>query len=162
MTGQAAGAKTAQRGMLKWGLFEDSIGPTVFLLSNALTSRSLAALAPFRLPAGSLSVLTLIHANPNCSQMDLSRTTGMSKSGVVGIIDELERRGLASRGRSQDDRRRYRLTLTKEGEAQLHEMVAVQLAQEEAIRQELSREELRQLAGMLRRAYRSVTKKPTG
>jgi len=141
---------------LSWGLFTDAVGPTALLLSNALSARSLAALSPFGLPAGSLSVLTLIHANPNCSQMDLSRTTGMSKSGVVGILDELARQGLASRGPWPGDRRRHKLSLTAEGEARLREMVALQLAQEQPIRDELSAEECRTLVALLQRSYRAI------
>jgi DNA-binding MarR family transcriptional regulator len=143
-------------------LFTDAVGPTALLLSNALSARSLAALAPFGLPAGSLSVLTLIHANPNCSQMDLSRTTGMSKSGVVGLLDELARHGLATRGPWPGDRRRHKLRLTPEGEARLREMVAVQVAQEQPIREELTEAECRMLVSLLQRAYRAVAPEPRG
>lgn len=141
---------------LNWGLFEDSVGPAALLLSNALSARSLGALTSFGLPPGSLSVLTLIQANSGCSQTDLSRTTGMSKSGVVGLVDELERRGLASRGRSLDDRRRNILTLTKEGEAQLEQMAKVQIAQEAPIQQQLGKSELRTLIGLLRQAHAAI------
>jgi DNA-binding MarR family transcriptional regulator len=152
MTGEAA----VTAGALTWGFFDDCVGPAALLLSNALTSRSLAALAPFGLPAGSLSLLTLIHANPNCSQADLSRATGMSQSGVVSILDELERNGLAARSQWPGDRRRNKLSLTVDGKAQLREMVAVQIAQEEPIREELSAKEIRQLIALLGRAYASV------
>jgi DNA-binding MarR family transcriptional regulator len=152
MTGEAAVTSRT----LSWGFFDDCVGPGALLLSNALTSRSLAALVPFGLPAGSLSLLTLIHANPNCSQADLSRATGMSQSGVVSILDELERNGLAARSQWPGDRRRNKLSLTVEGEAQLHEMVAIQKAQEEPIREELSSIELRQLIALLDRAYAAL------
>lgn len=145
---------------LKWGLFDDYVGPPALLLSNALTSRSLAALRPFGLPPGSLSVLTLIQANPGCSQMDIARTTGMSKSGVVGLLDELESRGFAKRTRSRNDRRRYKLTLTAEGEAEFQRMAAAQVAQEEAIRNEFDAEELRLFIQMLRRAYKAIENEP--
>jgi len=156
MNADAPPAAPARHPQLSWGLFADAVGPTALLLSNALSSRSLAALAPFGLPAGSLSVLTLIHANPDCSQMDLSRATGMSKSGVVGILDELAKHDLATRGPWPGDRRRHKLTLTEKGEATLHEMAALQIAQENPIREELSAEELHTLAALLKRAYRAV------
>ena len=152
MTGEAA----ASPGALSWGFFDDYVGPGALLLSNALTSRSLAALAPFGLPAGSLSLLTLIQANPNCSQADLSRATGMSQSGVVAILDELERNGLAARSQWPGDRRRNKLGLTPKGEARLREMVAIQIAQEGPIREELSTAELRQLIALLGRAYAAL------
>lgn len=158
MTGEPAAPENTRSRTLSWGLFDDCVGPTALLLSNALTSRSLEALAPFRLPAGSLSLLTLIHGNPDCSQADLSRATGMSQSGVVSILDELERCGLATRSQWPGDRRRNKLSLTPEGEAQLHEMVAIQIAQETSIRDELSTKELRQLIELLGRAYSAVAR----
>ncbi len=158
MTGETAAPENSRGRQLSWGLFDESVGPTALLLSNALTSRSLEALAPFGLPAGSLSLLTLIHANPNCSQADLSRATGMSQSGVVSILDELERVGLATRSQWPGDRRRNKLSLTSAGEAQLHEMVAVQVAQETPIRDELSSSELCQLIELLGRAYSAVAR----
>lgn len=158
MTGEPAATEHTRSGTLSWGFFDDCVGPTALLLSNALTSRSLAALAPFGLPAGSLSLLTLIHANPNCSQADLSRATGMSQSGVVSILDELERCGLAARNQWPGDRRRNKLSLTAAGEAQLHEMVAIQIAQEKPIHEELGATELRQLISLLGRAYSAVAK----
>jgi DNA-binding MarR family transcriptional regulator len=141
---------------MNWGLFEDSVGPAALLLSNALSARSLGALASFGLPPGSLSVLTLIQANSGCSQTDLARTTGMSKSGVVGLVDELERRGLASRDRSPDDRRRNILTLTKKGKAQLEQMADVQIAQENPILERLGKAELRTLIKLLRQAHTAI------
>ncbi|HEY6814770.1 MAG TPA: MarR family transcriptional regulator [Croceibacterium sp.] len=158
MTGETAVADDTRPGALSWGFFDDCVGPGALLLSNALTSRSLAALAPFGLPAGSLSLLTLIHANPTCSQADLSRATGMSQSGVVSILDELERAGLAARSQWPGDRRRNKLSLTAAGEAQLREMVAVQIAQEDPIRADLSTAELRQLVALLGRAHAAVAK----
>ena len=141
---------------LSWGLFGDCVGPGALMLSNALAQRSLLALAPFGLPAGSLSLLTLIHANPDCSQADLARATGMSQSGVVAILDGLEREGLAQRSQWPGDRRRNKLSLTARGEAQLQEMVAVQIAQEDPIRAELSADERHQLIALLSRAYAAL------
>ena len=158
MTGHTAGTENTRSGTLSWGFFDDYVGPAALLLSNALTGRSLAALAPFGLPPGSLSLLTLIHANPECSQADLSRATGMSQSGVVSIIDELERSGLAARSQWPGDRRRNKLSLTAKGEAQLHEMVAIQVAQEVPIQDELGPDDVRQLIALLGRAYAAVAR----
>jgi DNA-binding MarR family transcriptional regulator len=160
MSSKTGGAKPGRGRTLSWGLFDSSVGPLILLLSKALTGRSQTALASYGLPPGSLSVLTLIHANPHCSQTDLALTTGMSKSGVVGLVDELERRGLAARAPYPGDRRRNSLTLTPAGEAQLHEMAALQVAQEGPIEEELTAAELAQLIGLLRRAYQAIENDP--
>jgi MarR family transcriptional regulator, lower aerobic nicotinate degradation pathway regulator len=51
------------------------------------------------------------------SQQDLSRTLGIDPTTMVAIIDDLERRGLVERTRNTADRRRYDLTLTATGRA---------------------------------------------
>lgn len=160
MSSKAGGARPRRSRTLSWGLFDNSVGPLVLLLSRALTGRSLAALASYGLPPGSLSVLALIDANPHCSQTDLALATGMSKSGVVGLVDELERRGLALRAPFPGDRRRNSLTLTPGGVAQLREMAAVQVAQERPIEEELTAAELAQLIALLRRAYQAMDDDP--
>ena len=106
----------------EWGQLADAVGPRVRLLRNALAARSIAALEEFGLPTGSLTVLSLVAANPGSSQTVLAKAAGLNKSALVGIVDELERRGLAARGRSASDRRRNQLTVTADGEAAMKAM----------------------------------------
>ena len=101
---------------LDWGILEGSVGPRVRLLRNALTARSIAVSAPHGLPTGSLTVLALIAANPGSSQSALARRAGLNKSALVGIVDQLEQRGLAARDRVGGDRRRYQVSVTPAGE----------------------------------------------
>jgi DNA-binding MarR family transcriptional regulator len=97
---------------LEWGILAGSVGPRVRLLRNALTARSIAVSAPFGLPTGSLTVLALIAANPGSSQSALAKRAGLNKSALVGIVDQLEAKGLAARDRSATDRRRNQVTVT--------------------------------------------------
>lgn len=145
---------------LDWGRYSRSVGPRVRLLRNLLTSRGVAALADFGLPTGSLSVMVLIEANEGCSQTELARTTGLTKSGLVGIVDELEKRGFAARDRSPNDRRRNKLYLTDAGRAQLDLMVPAAVAQEAPIRAALSEAELDQLVELLERTFSALTDPP--
>ena len=66
--------------------------------------------------------MVLISANPSYSQVELSRIGNLDKSAILMIVDELERRGLALRGRSSSDRRRNSLFLTAEDEKLMKEM----------------------------------------
>ena len=84
---------------LDWGILAGSVGPRVRLLRNALTARSIAASASYGLPTGSLTVLALIAANPGSSQSALAKRAGLNKSALVGIVDQLEAKGLAARAR---------------------------------------------------------------
>lgn len=136
----------------RWGLLVDAVGPRVRLLRNALAARSIAALEGFGLPTGSLTVLSLIAANPGSSQTVLAKAAGLNKSALVGIVDELERRGLAARGRSESDRRRNQLTVTPAGEAAMEAMFAKVAVGESKLRSALGLRDHTLLLDLLDRA----------
>jgi DNA-binding MarR family transcriptional regulator len=56
------------------------------------------------------------------SQQQLAEKMRVNRTLVVGIVDELERRGWVERRRDADDRRSYRLHVTPAGEAAVAEM----------------------------------------
>ena len=149
---QRAASPLAGVGALDWGILDGSVGPRVRLLRNTLQAASLNASEPFGLPTGSLTVMALVAANPDSSQAALAEKAGITGPSLVGILDELESRGLVARRRDPDDRRRNRLGLTAEGEAQMHRMFATVTGIEAAIREELGEEDMARLAILLDRA----------
>lgn len=62
-----------------------------------------------------LVCLRAITASGRCTQSDLSREVHLSASTLVGVIDRLEAKGLVTRTRDQDDRRRIFLAPTAAG-----------------------------------------------
>jgi DNA-binding MarR family transcriptional regulator len=62
-------------------------------------------------------VLALTSEHDDLTQVDLAREVALAPSQVVGLVDELERRGLVRRQVSSDDRRRRLVTATTEGRA---------------------------------------------
>jgi DNA-binding MarR family transcriptional regulator len=138
---------------LKHGLLEGRIGPRVRLLRNALTARVVTSFASFDLPSGAFTMLALIGANPGCSQTELARESGLDKSVIVALIDELESKELVTRTRSKEDRRRYILTLTTQGEQMMAGMHAASHRIEKPIVEALSPDEIRTLTELLDRAY---------
>jgi len=141
---------------LDWGILEGSVGPRVRLLRNALTARSIAASAPHGLPTGSLTVLALIAANPGSSQSALAQRAGLNKSALVGIVDQLEARGLAVRDRSTEDRRRNQVSVTPEGEAAMLGLFAAVTGEEGAIRDALGAANFTVLLTLLDRAIAAL------
>lgn len=127
-------------------------------LRNLLTRRVLAAYAPFGLPSGAFSVMALIAANPGCPQNRLSRELGLDKSVLRAILDDLEARGLAARGRSAADRRRHALALTPEGLEVMGRMHVAACSVEQPLREALSQPELDQLTVLLQRAFAAMTR----
>jgi DNA-binding MarR family transcriptional regulator len=141
---------------LDWGVLAGSVGPRVRLLRNVLSARSIAVSAPQGLPTGSLTVLALVAANPGSSQTALARRAGINKSALVGIIDQLEQRGLLARAVSEADRRRNDLRVTSEGERAIASLFAPVNAEESAIREALGPRDLAQLLALLDRAIAAL------
>lgn len=73
---------------------------------------------------GRFALLTLVGANPGIGQTALSRANGRDKSTLTPMLEDLVRGGLLRRERASEDRRAYRLFLTKRGEATLAKLMA--------------------------------------
>jgi DNA-binding MarR family transcriptional regulator len=73
---------------------------------------------------GRFATLLLIGKNPGISQTALSRANGRDKSTLTPLLVDLVRRGLVRRTRARNDRRTYRLALTKAGEDLLRQLTA--------------------------------------
>jgi MarR family transcriptional regulator, lower aerobic nicotinate degradation pathway regulator len=69
------------------------------------------------------AVLVVIDAEGPMSQRALGRRLRIDKSPMVGVVDDLERLGLAERRRSESDRRVQAIHLTAKGAAVLRKRV---------------------------------------
>lgn len=73
---------------------------------------------------GRFATLLLIGRNPGISQTALSRANRRDKSTLTPVLNDLERRGLVRRQRTDADQRVYRLTLTPSGRRLLRQLMA--------------------------------------
>ena len=95
---------------------------TGFLLSLAhqLTRKGFnRALRPLEIETRHLGVLSAIAAHGALSQARIVELLALDKSVVVLIVDDLERLGLAKRGRVRADRRAHAVQITGEGRKRL-------------------------------------------
>jgi DNA-binding MarR family transcriptional regulator len=122
-------------------------------LLAALSERVIVAFKPFGLRHGSFTTMALISANPGCSQIDLAREGDLDKTSVMFILNDLEAKGLAIRGRMPADKRRSALYLTPQGEQVMREMYQAAMKTEAVLHERIAGEELRALFSMLERAY---------
>ncbi|WUH98650.1 MarR family transcriptional regulator [Spirillospora sp. NBC_00431] len=76
-------------------------------------------LRPLDVDVRGLSMLLALELYGPSSQRRLIDLSGIDKSTMVRIIDELEDRGLVRRERAPQDRRAYSITLTGDGERTL-------------------------------------------
>lgn len=77
-----------------------------------------ATLAPLDMRPAQYSILVIVRDNPGLSQMALSEVLGISRSGIIPPLDELQSRGLLER-LPTSDRRTNALHLTAAGTALL-------------------------------------------
>ena len=98
-------------------------------------------LAPLGLIPQSFAVLHRIAAADGITQQAVADLTGMRRSVMVTLLDELEELGLVERRRHPDDRRANALHLTPEGRRVLCRAEAAADQLDGEIAQSLSREE---------------------
>jgi len=95
----------------------------------------------FGLTARQFLLMSVVCESQSESQLEVSRHLHLDPTIVVGLVDELETRGLITRTRHPDDRRRSVLELTPAGTKLLRKATARTTAAEEAFLAELSRTE---------------------
>lgn len=100
------------------------------------------------LSPGRVGLLILIDANPGVTQSRLAEAVGRDRSTMVGVLDQLEARGLIERRRG-DDRRTNGLWLTRGGRTLLARALKRIAAHERRIAARLSAAERRELLRLL-------------
>ena len=113
------------------------LGPLPELIGYVLRRAQLAvfqdffgAFAPFDVRPAQFSVLTIIERNPGLTQTQVAEALGIKRTNFVGMLDELEKRGLAERRQATRDKRSYALYLTAEGAALMRKLKPVLKAHE--------------------------------
>jgi DNA-binding MarR family transcriptional regulator len=96
------------------------------------------------------SILTVIESNPGLSQKQLAARLGIKKTNLVGLIDELEARGLARRKPTENDRRSHALYLTPRGTVLIARLHRLDASLNARISRMMSAEERRRFCEILR------------
>jgi DNA-binding MarR family transcriptional regulator len=92
--------------------------------ADTIWKASATFFARWDLSPSQFNVLNLLHGCPDgLSQVDLSRELIMHRSNVTGLVDRLEKRGLVERHEAADDRRAYRVVLTRSGHTLLSQIL---------------------------------------
>lgn len=102
------------------------------------------------------SALALVVQFPNITQSELARMLGIERSGLVAMIDDLEKRNYLGRVAVAGDRRRQALVPTKDGVTAYAESLAAVKAHERRIFAMLTETEQAQLLGLLKKFRDSI------
>lgn len=84
----------------------------------------------FDIRPAQFSVLTVIERNPGLTQSRVAAALGIKRTNFVGLLNELEKRGLAERRPATKDKRSYALYLTADGMALMRKLKPVLKAHE--------------------------------
>jgi DNA-binding MarR family transcriptional regulator len=104
---------------------------------------------PLGLRPAQFSALVVIDRNPGRKQSEIAQALGIRQTNLVGLIDELERRGLTRRKRLATDRRSHAVSLTPKGAALLKKALKLHDQHEFALLSRLGRRENEQLLALL-------------
>ncbi|HEY6696082.1 MAG TPA: MarR family winged helix-turn-helix transcriptional regulator [Solirubrobacteraceae bacterium] len=126
-------------------------GYLLAFVAEHATDRFERALARQRIRTKHASVLAVIDAEGPMSQRALCRRLRIDKSPMVGLVDDLERLGLAERRRSDSDRRVQDIHLTGRGRDAVRRVIELADAQNERTFGVLDDDERAQLHGLLLR-----------
>lgn len=141
-----AAARRADGNPLNPGALPGLLGYRLRLAQQAVFrdfAASVQGLSP-----GRVGLLILVEANPGIAQSRLAEAARRDRSTMVGVLDQLESRGLIERRRGAD-RRSNGLWLTRRGRAFLARALERIAAHERRIAARLSAAEHRQLLALL-------------
>jgi MarR family transcriptional regulator, lower aerobic nicotinate degradation pathway regulator len=104
---------------------EELVASTTFLLKRlgyAAKERGMKAYEPAGLHPYHYAVLLVLGEGSRDTQGAIADALGYDRGQLVGLLDELEERGLVERRRDPDDRRRHLVRLTGDGKRTLQKL----------------------------------------
>jgi MarR family transcriptional regulator, lower aerobic nicotinate degradation pathway regulator len=125
-----------------------------FLLKRvgfAVKERMMDALEETGLSSYHHAILALLAEDPRETQAMIADALGFDRSHLVGVLDELEERGLIERRRDPDDRRRHLVSLTPAGTEALTQLRAVAKRVDDEFFEPLDAAERKTLTALLAR-----------
>jgi DNA-binding MarR family transcriptional regulator len=131
---------------------EELVRSTTFLLKRlgfAAKERALAAYESTGLHPYHHAILVTLDEGTRETQGSIADALGYDRGQLVGLLDELEERGLLERKRDPQDRRRHVVTMTAEGKRMLKRLRTLAREIEDDFLEPLSEKERARLHALL-------------
>ena len=135
-------------------------GQLLFRLWRATHTQTAAAFESIGITTALFAVLNLLLTREAMIQQEIGAAIGIDPSTMVGLVDDLERAGLANRRPHPRDRRAREVVITAKGRRTVDEVRALAGDVEDAVLQGLASDERRQLMKLLRKALVSAPPQP--
>jgi DNA-binding MarR family transcriptional regulator len=130
-------------------------GPgAAFLLAQVgahAASRFAARLSEVGLVPAHAGIFRILSATPGLSQQALAAALGTVPSRLVGLVDDLETKGMVERREHESDRRTYALHMTAKGKATMETIGRIAREHRQDLLAALSAEEQGTLSALLER-----------
>jgi DNA-binding MarR family transcriptional regulator len=133
---------------------EELVASPVFLLKRlgfTAKDRTLKAYETIDLHPYHHAILVVLDEGSRETQGSIADSLGYDRGQLVGLLDELEERGLVERRRDPKDRRRHLVRLTSDGKKTLRRVRALATEIEDEFLSPLSEKERATLHGLLLR-----------
>ena len=130
-------------------LQRDSLGYSIKRAQVRTYEVLFRVLGPNSLTPGRMTALSIIATQKGINQSVLADMLGITRAGVVKVIDSLQSGGYVRRRPIPEDRRSYLLEVTPEGYAELSRLNVLLRHHEELIAAKLTVRERRQLMALL-------------
>ena len=107
---------------IDYSYLPELVGHLLGLAHVAITQLCTEVMEPLQLTPKQFVAMEFISKNPCISQKNIAENIGTAPAVMVGILDDLSKRGLLKRKRSPHDRREYFVQLTPKGLSLLTEI----------------------------------------
>lgn len=107
---------------IDYSYLPELVGHLLGLAHVAITQLCTEVMEPLQLTPKQFVAMEFISKNPCISQKNIAENIGTAPAVMVGILDDLSKRGLLKRKRSPHDRREYYVQLTPKGMGMLEEI----------------------------------------